>query len=92
MPTSGVPSSQPHTPLLSGETVGIAEGDKEAPDHHHNIDDGDDEDNAPDELPFMLQPETPYLPPPSILSEAPHSIMHTLITHTQPRIFNDNLY
>nr|CAH8872072.1 unnamed protein product [Trichobilharzia regenti] len=39
-----------------------------------NQDDLDDEPNH-DDLAFMVEPETPYLAPPSILSEAPPSVM-----------------
>ncbi|CAH8630753.1 unnamed protein product [Schistosoma margrebowiei] len=41
----------------------------------NNQDDLDDEPPMHDDLGFMVEPETPYLPPPSILSEAPPSVM-----------------
>ncbi|CAH8556316.1 unnamed protein product [Schistosoma turkestanicum] len=41
----------------------------------NNQDDLDDEPNMHDDLTFMVEPETPYLAPPSILSEAPPSVM-----------------
>ncbi|VDP31045.1 unnamed protein product [Schistosoma margrebowiei] len=41
----------------------------------NNQDDLDDEPPMHDDLGFMVEPETPYLAPPSILSEAPPSVM-----------------
>ncbi|CAH8645152.1 unnamed protein product [Schistosoma rodhaini] len=41
----------------------------------NNQDDLDDEPPMHDDLAFMVEPETPYLAPPSILSEAPPSVM-----------------
>ncbi|KAH8862444.1 Double-strand-break repair protein rad21 like [Schistosoma japonicum] len=41
---------------------------------NNNQDDLDDEPPIHDDLAFMVEPETPYLAPPSILSEAPPSV------------------
>ncbi|KAK4474458.1 hypothetical protein MN116_000613 [Schistosoma mekongi] len=60
-------------PFASHEQSRVTPTTPHGPDN--NQDDLDDEPPIHDDLAFMVEPETPYLAPPSILSEAPPSVM-----------------